>query len=417
MKPLYPIRPNMEINMLKPIPATIKDMSSESSNDVLYTMYSLKSFIENQKIKVEFMVSDLVSHSRVDGEDAKYWVGIGIQKNLTNDATIFAGYGVPVLSELNEPAKDVGSQIDKNLVEYSTIYFDVEEAIRFQNQGYVVVRKEDGVDYYYELDFSYITRKTSNETGGSLNWNGISIDKIKNEYLFGIDLTDSNGNPLPDSMFIHYLNAAIDYLQNLLDIIIVPTEIKAERHDYIRNDYQNWGFIQLNNNPIREIKAVRLMYGTRTAIEIPLDWVQCNKLTGQITLFPSAGSASNLIIGQTGLLMGLQSQWSYAPQMWEIDYIAGLDEKDKTMPLELMREAINKRAACGILNVWGDLIIGAGIASQSVSIDGISQSIGTTQSAMYGGASARIESYTKDLKENILPALIKKFTGIKMVVV
>ena len=28
-----------------------------------------------------------------------------------------------------------------------------------------------------------------------------------------------------------------------------------------------------------------------------------------------------------------------------------------------------------------DLIIGAGIASQSVSIDGISQSIGTTQSA------------------------------------
>ena len=59
----------------------------------------------------------------------------------------------------------------------------------------------------------------------------------------------------------------------------------------------------------------------------------------------------------------------------------------------------------------------AGIASQSVSIDGLSQSIGTTQSAMFGGASARTESYTKDLKEQILPALRQKFGGIRLIVI
>lgn len=59
----------------------------------------------------------------------------------------------------------------------------------------------------------------------------------------------------------------------------------------------------------------------------------------------------------------------------------------------------------------------AGIANQSVSIDGVSQSIGTTQSAMFGGASARIEAYSKDLKEVILPALRQKFGGLRMTVI
>lgn len=52
-----------------------------------------------------------------------------------------------------------------------------------------------------------------------------------------------------------------------------------------------------------------------------------------------------------------------------------------------------------------------------MSIDGLSQSIGTTQSAMFGGASARVQEYAKDLDERILPVLRQKFGGIRMVVV
>ena len=64
-----------------------------------------------------------------------------------------------------------------------------------------------------------------------------------------------------------------------------------------------------------------------------------------------------------------------------------------------------------------DLIIGAGIANQSVSIDGLSQSVGTTQSAMFGGASARIQNYSDDLEKRIMPLLRARLSGIKMVVV
>lgn len=36
---------------------------------------------------------------------------------------------------------------------------------------------------------------------------------------------------------------------------------------------------------------------------------------------------------------------------------------------------------------------------------------------MFGGASARVNEYTKDLTENLLPALRQKFGGIRMVVI
>ena len=141
-------------------------------------------------------------------------------------------------------------------------------------------------------------------------------------------------------------------VENLLDIVISETEF-TERHDYIRNDYQNWGFIQLDHNPVKEVKRLNLTYGNRPSIDIPLDWIQLDKLTGQITLFPSAGSANSLIIGQTGLLFGFQSQWDYAPMLWEVEYVAGIDDKDKNMPFNLIQEAVFKRASMGILNVWG----------------------------------------------------------------
>ena len=45
------------------------------------------------------------------------------------------------------------------------------------------------------------------------------------------------------------------------------------------------------------------------------------------------------------------------------------------------------------------MIIGAGIASKTLEVDGISETIGTTQSAMYGGASAQILQINEDIKE------------------
>lgn len=395
---------------LSVIPAKLHDTANEVHDDKLYSLYTVSTTVEGSLIKVDIIAGDLVEHTAGNGMKG-FWVGIGIPSSLIDGANVYVGWKQSNLSN-SEPD---GQQLVNDKL-YYTYYFNAKAAEKYNNTAHLVVEKE-GLRYYYVLNFSKVEKRESIDPLEEIRWGEVSLSTIKNHYLFGINLTDPKGNPLPDSLFIHYINSAVDYLENLLDITITPKDFTDERHDYIQNDYRNWGFIQLQHCPVRTITELVLMYGGQKSIQIPLDWIQLNKLTGQITLFPSAGSANSLIIGQTGLLFGFQSQWSYAPMLWSVTYNAGIDENDPSMPLDLLKECIFKRACCGILNVWGDLVLGAGIASQSVSIDGISQSIGTTQSAEFGAASARINTYTKDIQDNLLPVLRQKLGGIRLIVV
>ena len=61
------------------------------------------------------------------------------------------------------------------------------------------------------------------------------------------------------------------------------------------------------------------------------------------------------------------------------------------------------------------MIIGAGIANKSLDVDGISETIGTTQSAMYGGASAQIIQINDDIDE-LLKGL-QSYFGTNMVAI
>ena len=69
-----------------------------------------------------------------------------------------------------------------------------------------------------------------------------------------------------------------------------------------------------------------------------------------------------------------------------------------TLPADLKQAVAIKASTLLLLHIAGDLILGAGIASQSLGVDGLSQSINTTSSAMYSGYSARAESLDKQYK-------------------
>lgn len=250
------------------------------------------------------------------------------------------------------------------------------------------------------------------ETTVEVSCDGLTREELVTNYMFGLELVDPKGNPFPESMIIGYLNSAISYAEGLFDICLTKQTVVDENHDYERNDYMNWGYIQLFKRPIQKVTKLQLMYGTRPSFEVPIDWIKIDKMGGKIQLFPSSGNSNALIINQSGVIFGLNQRWSYAPQMWSVDYEAGMNANE--IPPEL-KELIYKQATCNIMTVWGDLILGAGIASQSISIDGLSQSIGTTQSAMYGGASARVESYRQDI-DRLIGVLRMKLDSPRMVV-
>ena len=71
-----------------------------------------------------------------------------------------------------------------------------------------------------------------------------------------------------------------------------------------------------------------------------------------------------------------------------------------------------KIAAKEIFQVWGRLIIGAGIEGKTLSVDGVSESIQTTQSAMYGGAYADIRQIDEDIQSML--AGLKSYFGMNM---
>ncbi len=72
-------------------------------------------------------------------------------------------------------------------------------------------------------------------------------------------------------------------------------------------------------------------------------------------------------------------------------------------------------ASLYVLNPAGDLIAGAGIASKSIGIDALHQSINTTSSATNAGYGARIIQYQKDLKP-LLKEIRSEYHGVQMAV-
>jgi hypothetical protein len=100
------------------------------------------------------------------------------------------------------------------------------------------------------------------------------------------------------------------------------------------------------------------------------------------------------------------------PALFRVSYKAGF--KKGQVP-HLIKEIVGMKASMGPLNIAGDLIAGAGIATKSLSLDGLSQSISTTASATNAGYGARILQYNKEIEER-MKNLRSYYTGINMVV-
>jgi len=242
----------------------------------------------------------------------------------------------------------------------------------------------------------------------------LTVATLKNNFMFGLDLTDDDGNPFPNSMFEFAIRAAIDSLEKVLNVKIKPTEIISEKQDYFRQDYMDFAFIQLNEYPILSVSRVAMKYPTgQSEIVFPVEWYQVNTAHGQVHLIPTSGSLSNILMGRGGdYLTFVWKGWDWMPNLWRIDYTAGFASGQ--VPNDIIG-CIGKMACYYPLNLAGDLVGGIAIASKSIGIDGLSQSINTTSSPENAGYSARLRQYERELKQEI-PRLQSFYKGIKMIV-
>lgn len=242
-------------------------------------------------------------------------------------------------------------------------------------------------------------------------------DELKNNYLFGITgqikdpVTDC---PPADDFYDFHLRNAIGYIEQRLNIKLTPTDIIDEQHDYDVLEYRNFGWIQLNQWPVLEVKSISSFFPTSVKIfDYPLDWVRGKFQHGIIQLVPQAGSINTIIIGQGGQFLPLvHSRLTSLPNFWHVDYVAGF-APGKVPPD--VKDAVMKRAAIAILNIAGELVGGLGVTNFSLNIDGLGQSTGLNKS---GGNifSFRIKQYQEELEDSI-KQLSGYWKGMKMSVI
>jgi hypothetical protein len=223
----------------------------------------------------------------------------------------------------------------------------------------------------------------------------ITVDELKAHYLFGIVIDDDQGNELSPETYQKYIDNAISMLEHTLDIYITPETI-VEDKDYRINDYADWGYLYLNNFPVASLDKIEMVYfrdangNPETIQEIPANWMRLQNHDGIVRLVPNARFPANLQVDQSGNYFPEVLRSNMVPHLWRLTYTAGFE--DGKVP-DIINHTIGLLAAVQALIVGGNLVLGAGIASQSISLDGLSQSIQTTASAENSTYSATIKEY------------------------
>ncbi len=218
----------------------------------------------------------------------------------------------------------------------------------------------------------------------------LSVSDLKTRYLFGLPLSDRRGNPLPDSFFAFYIQAATSALERDLDITLAPTVVENEQLHFKRPMGDAKPFVLYTHRvPIQSVQALRLKlpYATQ-AQNIPAEWLTVAQDYGSIYLYPRA-SFSQFILPMGGYAWSYGPQDDFLPNAWQVDYVAGFPRG--RVPPDLL-DALGMMAALSPLAVMGDLVLPPGIGSTSLGIDGLSQSISGK-----GGYADRINTYLQAL--------------------
>jgi len=245
----------------------------------------------------------------------------------------------------------------------------------------------------------------------------VSVERLKRHELKGCDLTDNDGVPLPLETFEEAIREATDELAAEIDATLRPTLV-TEKHDYDLSKYQCFGWFQLDRVPVAEIISVEMKFqGSGYNLVFPPAWINTiDPMFATFNLVPQTGTLEQFLVAQGGMgggaLMpvlrpGIYKWW---PALFEIQYRAGFDLGE--VP-ERLQKAIALKAAIEILNIAGEMILGSGIASQSIAIGGLSQSVATTSSATNAGHGALILQYERQLKK-LVPSIRRQFHGVGM---
>jgi hypothetical protein len=243
-------------------------------------------------------------------------------------------------------------------------------------------------------------------------------------FLYGIDPTGTNMQEATDDQLSAYVETAEAEIERALGMVIRKRIYRTnytgaeqrrpkyrttadkwthieQSHPYIDRNWRNQGYIVLNNRPLISVERALLKTVTgQTLIDLGTNnWLRLDANSGQVWLFPKQSGSYPIY----GPYLGIWSQIlnGRGPDYvdaFEFDYTAGYETSD-FIPDDV-RNAIGQLAAMWIL-LWVGDGLQVGLSSSSLSLDGLSESLTTTQSGSTPLFGARIKEYRQSVSEFI----------------
>jgi hypothetical protein len=242
----------------------------------------------------------------------------------------------------------------------------------------------------------------------------LTPDDMRYTYLWGIDFRATNGMSYTDDQIRFHIESSIAEMERRLNITIIKKRIACEPerrglqegvdydeeetfYPFRRERIQRSGMILTRKRPVISVDRLEL-FSRNEKITSLLESSTLDKTKGMIRFFtrPLRFSETSRAIHNSIYPYGAD-QFN-ANLFYAIDYVAGY-KSPNAVPKDL-RAAIGKMCAIEMLNIIGDGIL-AGFSSSSLSMDGVSESFSSTQSATSATYGARIKTYEDELDKYI----------------
>lgn len=251
----------------------------------------------------------------------------------------------------------------------------------------------------------------------------LTADDMRFTYLWGIDLkaSDISSSEVDDDQLLNAIEESVTLWEDELDIIIRKRIFKTDPlstlnhkpsweygvdytdeedpYDFEKIEWNNFGFVQLRHRPVLSVEECKLYdrLGNQILDLIADHWMRVHKFAGQLNLYPSTGYGVQGGYVGTSIFAAYPAMFgSKYPDGIRVDYTCGY--KDSDFVPKSLRNIIGMTAALAVLGWIGDGLL-AGFSSSSLSLDGLSESFSSTQSATSAYFGARIKSYLDQIKE------------------
>lgn len=204
----------------------------------------------------------------------------------------------------------------------------------------------------------------------------LSPAQLKSRFLLGIPLVFPNGDVLTDEVLKDRIHLAMNEVEILLNVPITR-EAFQDKLPFDSSLYKAYINLVAEKGPIISIEHLAIVSADFNNIfEIPPTWIETSnfskRLINVIPLLAAYGvNTVQGAVGNAGIaFLTVMSGLNWVPAYWQINYTAGLSNKEGQVPVPV-NELIGAVAALNVLSLIAPSNI---YNSQSLSQDGISQS-------------------------------------------